>query len=240
MKRSTLVALVPEPPAEESHESIHFPCQYRACVETQSDEFYPYCSQTCLVRDSWDSIAAIQRNVEKLMGPLDQLRRLDNILDSCPFRSEAERLQKSIRETCTTIVDAQRSLTKAAVDFNHHATYFTDILPELIAAHHGESPGSMWMVSPVDWGASHDTRWQRGAMSGAYVPQWLSYHVSHTEAGLILVVYRSTWLRDSDELYEPVAKLLNDGHKVLFSEVRQDENMMFGHGQMTIYALEAS
>jgi len=238
MRRSSLVALVPQPPTEELHDPVNFPCAHRACVGTQSDEFYPYCSQTCLVRGSWDSIAAIQRNVERLLTPLEQLRHLDSILDTCPFRPEAKTFQDSIREVCTAIVVAQRTLTKTSVDFNHQATYFTDILPELIAAHEGQNPGSMWMISPADWDASQDTRWLRGAMSGAYIPQWLSYHVSHAETGLILIVYRSTWLRDSDEIYGPVAKLLGDGYKVLFSEVRQDENMMFGHGEMTIYALD--
>lgn len=60
---------------------------------------------------------------------------------------------------------------------------------------------------------------------------WL--YVSTTTVGLS--VYRSTALPHTDEWFDPIRHLLNN--EVLSREVLDDENMMFGQGERTIYKL---
>ena len=53
----------------------------------------------------------------------------------------------------------------------------------------------------------------------------------------ILVVYRSVAVKDSDQNYQPVAKLLEQNYEVCFDEVLEDETMMYGKAQSAVYLL---
>jgi hypothetical protein len=50
-------------------------------------------------------------------------------------------------------------------------------------------------------------------------------------------VYRSVLVLDSDLLYSPVARLLEQVHDVLFDCVFSDDKMMFGKAQWAWYRL---
>ena len=144
-----------------------------------------------------------------------------------------------ITAVLTIIGDSQRELAKSAVDFTHGATAFTDALGPLIVGADDvvRQANPEWMKLPETWAAARDPKWQRGAMGGDFIQHWLSYNTFDVAEGVILVVYRSTWLRDTDPMYSPVAELLAAGHEVLFRETNQDEDMIFGHGELTMYAL---
>ncbi|MGI9126218.1 MAG: hypothetical protein ACR2JM_15930, partial [Mycobacterium sp.] len=149
------------------------------------------------------------------------------------------RLQQVVDESLAIIRDSQRELVKSAASFTHGATVFTDALGPLIVDADDElkraHPG--WTRHPETWPAARDPKWQRDALGGDFIQHWLSYHVFDATDGEILVVYRSTWLRDTDKMFEPVRELLADGFEVLSREVREDKDMTFGHGELTIYAL---
>ncbi len=53
----------------------------------------------------------------------------------------------------------------------------------------------------------------------------------------VLFVYRSVTVLDSDSIYQPVAKILEKAHEVLFDEVFTDDSMMFGKAQWAWYRL---
>lgn len=55
--------------------------------------------------------------------------------------------------------------------------------------------------------------------------------------GDVLFVYRSVLVLDSDLLYSPVARLLEQVHDVLFDCVFSDDKMMFGKAQWAWYRL---
>lgn len=67
----------------------------------------------------------------------------------------------------------------------------------------------------------------------AYQQSWISAYLSDN----LLFVYRSVKLRDTDPLYEPVAKLLAGWHGKLLERHVEDENMMFGQAVMAWYEL---
>ena len=214
-------------------------CDRSSCAEAQSSAFWPYCSQSCAVEKAWEAVAAIERSIDNLDMPLQELLRLDRILDGCPFGDAAGKLQQIIGAVLTIIDDSQRELAKSAVDFTHGATAFTDALGPLIVGADDvvRQANPEWMKLPETWAAARDPKWQRGAMGGAFIQHWLSYNKFHMAEDVILVVYRSTWLRDTDPMYAPVAELLAAGHEVLFRATSQDKDMIFGHGELTIYAL---
>lgn len=215
------------------------PCDHPDCDAVQSAEFWPYCSQTCAVKSAWAAVAVVEQTVGELDAPLQELRRLDVILDSCPFEEAGEKLQQIIRDVRAVIGGSQRELAKSAVEFTHGATAFTDALGPLIVGCDDDlrQAHPAWMKHPETWAAARDPRWQRGAMGGDFVQHWLSYHLFELADGVILVVYRSTWLRETDGLYKRVADLLAGGYEVLFRDRSPDENMMFGQAELTIYAL---
>ena len=214
-------------------------CDRSSCAEAQSSTFWPYCSQSCAVEQAWEAVAAIERTIDDLDLPLQELRRLDRILNGCPFGDEAGKLQRIIKAVLTIIGDSQRELAKSAVDFTHGATAFTDALGPLIVGADDvvRQANPEWMKLPETWAAARDPKWQRGAMGGDFIQHWLSYNTFDVAEGVILVAYRSTWLRDTDPMYAPVAELLAADHQVLFREANPDEDMIFGHGELTIYAL---
>lgn len=55
-----------------------------------------------------------------------------------------------------------------------------------------------------------------------------------------LIVYRSPLVRDTDPMYQPVAEVLigSGGYKIAYTDVRDDENMMFGRGEFALIKLE--
>lgn len=214
-------------------------CDYPGCDQVQSSEFWPYCSQSCAVKGAWEAVASIQRSVDDLDMPLQELRTLRRILDGCPFAEDAEKLQQVIDESLAVIRNSQRALANSAVSFTHGATVFTDVLGPLIVGADDELKRAhpAWMKHPETWPAARDPKWQRDAMGGDFIQHWLSYHVFDAAVGVILVVYRSTWLRDTDKMYQPVRELLADGFEVLSRDITEDKDMVFGHGELTIYAL---
>lgn len=214
-------------------------CGHSVCEQIQSSEFWPYCSQSCAVKAAWEAVAAIQRSVDDLDMPLRELRTMRRILDGCPFAEDAEKLQQVIDGSLAIIRNSQRELVKSAVSFTHGATVFTDVLGPLIVGADDELKRAhpAWMRHPETWPVARDPKWQRDAMGGDFIQHWLSYHVFDADEGVILVVYRSTWLRDTDKMFEPVRELLADGFEVLSREVNEDKDMIFGHGELTIYAL---
>ena len=215
-------------------------CEHSGCEMAQSREFRPYCSQSCGVKNFWAGVEVIENCVEQLEMPLRVFHQLDVILDGCPFEEVGEDLRKVIKEVRTAISAAQRDLAKSAVDFTHGTTAFTDALGPLIIGCDDDlrQANPAWMKLPEKWSVSRDARWQRGAMTGDFIQHWLSYHLLEGEAGMVLVVYRSAWLRDTDKMYEPVAKILEDGYDVLSREKTDDPAIMFGEGEIAVYALK--
>ena len=215
-------------------------CDRPGCGTPQVPEFWPYCSQSCGVKSFWAGVEAIEDCVDQLDMPLRAFHHLDVILDDCPFEEAGGKLQHVIRNVRAAISAAQRELAKSAVDFTHGTTAFTDALGPLISGCDDDvrQANPAWMKLPETWSVSRDTRWQRGAMAGDFIQHWLSYHLFGTTVGVILVVYRSTWLRDTDKMYKPVAEILADGCELLSRETRPDTDMMFGQGELTIYALK--
>lgn len=68
-------------------------------------------------------------------------------------------------------------------------------------------------------------------------PRWLFAQTCNLLSGAGLVVYRSTWLPTSDELYAPVRDLLRKSRvEILINEVIEDPMMMFAQGVWTLYA----
>ena len=214
-------------------------CDHPDCDVVQSSEFWPYCSQTCAVRSAWAAVATLEQTVGALDAPLQELRRLDVILDGCPFEEVSGKLQQIVRDVRGVIGGSQRELAKSAVEFIHGATAFTDALGPLIVGCDDRlrQAHPAWMKHPETWAAARDPMWQRGAMGGDFIQHWLSYHLFDLDDGVILVVYRSTWLRETDSLYKRVADLLAGGHEVLFRDRSPDTDMMFGHAELTVYAL---
>lgn len=217
-------------------------CEYYPCGQQQSAEFWPYCSQSCGVRSFWDAVAIVEQCVDQLDQPLRAFGQLHAILDTCPFDEQSEKLQRVIVDVRNAISTAQTALAKSAVDFTHQTTAFTDALGPLIDSCDDDvrQANPAWMVHPETWSVASDSKWQRGAVDGGFVQHLLSYHQVREAERMILVVYRSTWLRDTDSIYQPVAELLANGHQVLSREVNPDPDMMFGHGELTIYALDAT
>lgn len=66
-------------------------------------------------------------------------------------------------------------------------------------------------------------------------PMWIW---AATVNGHQLVVYRSPIVKDDDLLFEPVKNLLKQPHRIVYAESREDENMWFGRGQLTVYNFE--
>lgn len=67
------------------------------------------------------------------------------------------------------------------------------------------------------------------------VPAFLRARVE----GRLLFVYRSPLVHDDEGIFAPVRDILNrKPHKVVVAKVFEDEQMMFGEGLLTIYALE--
>lgn len=207
----------------------------------QTTDFWPYCSQSCAVQMAWGAVEAMEQSVAQLDGPLQELLRLHAILDSCPFEEASGRLQRVIQAVRTTISTAQRELTKATVDFTHDATVFTDALSLLIVDADEETrrANPAWMKHPQTWSAARDPKWLRDAMGGDFIQHWLSYHLYEMSGKVVLVVYRSTWLRTTDAMYKPIADLLAHGYEVLARDVNQDTDMVFGQAELTVYALKA-
>ena len=214
-------------------------CESPACQLPQSIEFWPYCSQSCAVTMAWEAVSAIEQAVEQLDAPFQELRRLDTILDGCPFAEDRDKLQHTVKAVRALIGNSQRTLAKCAVDFIHGATAFTDALGPLITNCDDDLRQAYpeWTKHPETWSVARDPRWQRGAMGGDFVQHWLSYHLFDTADDVNLVVYRSIWLRDTDTMYKPVADILAGGYEILLREVRPDTDMMFGQGELTVYAL---
>jgi hypothetical protein len=181
-------------------------CEHPGCGTRQVQEFWPYCSHSCGVKNSWSGVEAIENCVDQLDMPLQTFHHLDAILDECPFEEASEKLQQVIRSVRKAISAAQRDLAKSAVDFTHGTTAFTDALGPLISScdDHVRQSNPAWMQHPETWSAARDPKWRRGAMGGDFIQHWLSYHVFPADDGVILVVYRSTWLRDTDKMYAAV------------------------------------
>lgn len=217
-------------------------CEHAACDQQQSAVFWPYCSQTCGVLSFWDAVATIEQCVAQLDQPLRAFSQLHAILDTCPFDEASEKLQRIIADVRRAVSASQKGLAKSAVEFTHGTTAFTDALGPLIDGCDDDvrQANPAWMVHPETWSAAEDPKWQRGALDGGFVQHWLSYHQVREAGREILVVYRSTWLRDTDSVYRPVAKLLANGYQVLSREENPDPDMMFGHGELTIYTLDAT
>jgi len=217
-------------------------CEGPACGQYQVQEFWPYCSQSCGVRNFWAGVEVIENCIDQLDMPLRAFHHLDVILDECPFGDASEKLQQVIRHVRTAISTAQRDLAKSAVDFTHGTTAFTDALDVLIAGcdEQVRQANPNWTQHPDAWPAAQDPKWERGAMTGGFVQHWLSYHIFGAGELEMMVVYRSTWLRDSDNLYRPVEQILGDHSEVLYRELIQDEDMIFGQGELTVYALKRS
>lgn len=55
-----------------------------------------------------------------------------------------------------------------------------------------------------------------------------------TREGDEITVYRSVLVRDTDDLYQPVAELI-DGAELAHRETVADENMIFGRAERLIY-----
>lgn len=233
------LTLAPVPAASSAPARSISQCDYADCEQVQSSEFWPYCSQSCAVRGAWQAVAVLERIVDELDMPLQELGRLARILDGCPFDEDAEKLQHVIRDVRRLIGSSQRELARSAVDFTHGATAFTDALgPRIVAAGDDvRQAHPAWMRHPETWSVARDPKWQNDAMAGDFIQHWLSYHIFGATEETVLVVYRSTWLRDTDKMYEPVLALLADGYEVLCREINQDADMIFGRGELTIYAL---
>jgi hypothetical protein len=184
-------------------------------------------------------VATIEECVDQLDQPLRAFSQLDAILNSCPFEDASGKLQRIIADVRRAVATSQKTLAKSAVEFTHGTTAFTDALGPLIDNCDDDvrQANPAWMVHPETWSAAGDSNWQRGALDGGFVQHWLSYHLVREAERVILVVYRSTWLRDTDTIYRPVAELLANGYEILSREVNPDPDMMFGHGELTIYAL---
>jgi hypothetical protein len=59
---------------------------------------------------------------------------------------------------------------------------------------------------------------------------------AHTMAMAGLVVYRSPLLRDTDKIYQPVAKFLREHPmRMVLRESIPDQSMMFGRGDLTVF-----
>lgn len=215
-------------------------CDRPGCGTPQVSEFWPYCSQSCGVKNFWAGVETIEDCVDRLDDSLRVFHHLDAILDDCPFKEAREKLQHVIWNVRTSISTAQRELAKSAVDFTHGTAAFTDALGPLINDCDDDvrQANPAWMKLRETWSVSRDTRWRRGAMAGDFIQHWLSYDLFDTTVGVILVVYRSTWLRNTDKLFKPVAEILADGCELLSRETRPDPDMMFGQGELTVYALK--
>lgn len=70
-------------------------------------------------------------------------------------------------------------------------------------------------------------------------PSWAFAESLHLGDGVhLLVVYRSTWLRDTDPQYENVRALLDrNEHEEIYRHSREDEGMFFRHGEWICYVL---
>ena len=217
-------------------------CEYIHCDHQHSADLWPYCSQNCLVLSSWDALATIEQCVDQLDQPLRVFSQLDTILDTCPFDEISEKLQRIVADVRRAVSTSQNALAKSGVEFTHGTTAFTDALGPLIGSCDDDvrQANPAWMVHPETWPVASDSKWQRGALDGGFIQHWLSYHLVREAERMILVVYRSTWLRDSDTIYRPVAELLANDHQMLSREVNPDSEMMFGHGELTIYTLGAT
>lgn len=57
-----------------------------------------------------------------------------------------------------------------------------------------------------------------------------------------LLVYRSTWLRDTDAMYAPIADMLARAAviEVIVRGIVEDEGLIFGHGECVVYMLYSS
>ncbi|MGI9162553.1 MAG: hypothetical protein ACR2JI_06475 [Mycobacterium sp.] len=187
-------------------------------------------------------MAVIEQGVDQLDQPLRRFSQLNAALDSCPFVEVRGKLQRTLDDVSRAISTSQKALAKSAVEFTHGATAFTDALGPLTENCDPDfrQANPEWTVPPETWSAANDTKWQRGALDGGFVQHWLSYHLLREAERVILVVYRSTWLRDADSIYRPVAELLANGYQVMSREVNPDPDMMFGHGELTTYALGAT
>jgi hypothetical protein len=54
-----------------------------------------------------------------------------------------------------------------------------------------------------------------------------------------LAVYQCPLVTDTDPLYEPVKSLLNSNkHRILCAEIHEDEDMMFGRANLTVYRIK--
>lgn len=70
--------------------------------------------------------------------------------------------------------------------------------------------------------------------------RWIYAHICDLGYGASgLLVYRSTWIEDDDDCYEPVAELLGRSRvEVLGREVVEDSEMIHGHGECSMYILQ--
>jgi hypothetical protein len=61
----------------------------------------------------------------------------------------------------------------------------------------------------------------------------------HIEDGMsMFLIYRSTWLRDTDKGYEQVRTILERcEHEEIYRRTREDEHMMHGSAEWIVYLL---
>jgi len=132
---------------------ISMQCAHRNCPLMQSDTFHPYCGPTCSIRSAWDAVADMRNHSQTLIEPLEVLRRLSEILSTCPFQGEVEELQYTLQEASRAIAKTQARLSEAASDVIREATQFGLKLDNLIAAADEDvrQNFSAWMNYSEDW-----------------------------------------------------------------------------------------
>ena len=107
-------------------------CAHRNCALMQSENFYPYCGPGCAIRSLWDAVSHIRATSQALTAPLETLRRLTAIMETCPFREASEDLRQALLESSRAIAKSQDRLTRLSFEVVSEAAIFGDQLDDLV------------------------------------------------------------------------------------------------------------
>lgn len=87
-------------------------CSRPGCVVMQSESWAPYCGPECSSLQVWDTLEAIRKSAESLTVPLQELRRLEAVINTDDDNHFLQVLQQSSRK----IAEYQAGIAAVSAD----------------------------------------------------------------------------------------------------------------------------